>query len=246
MSFYVNVQSSDLAAVVGEDVYEQYDAGIWVGDLHALRPWELATADLISVEFGLGWGEQYFDPGTAEEDENDEEAEADQENVRLADAFDSAAAEEDDSAGDSSAAEDEYVATLKASFDELSDSINDFYTLIEDPNLDLSDTATLFELGGIFGTWLDDYQQSLELTPPSGYEEIHEAYLGLTDALAQAAGSFAFDDEAFESEIERAEEQAAILLDLLEEASRPAIFDVNNPATPSRSPPLDSQGDTTR
>jgi len=67
------------------------------------------------------------------------------------------------------------------------------------------------------------------LIPPSGYEEIHAAYLNFTGLLADAAMDLINGDtESAAEALEDAVEQAEFLTDLFDDASRPEIFDVKS------------------
>ena len=97
----------------------------------------------------------------------------------------------------------------------LADSVDRFYALLNDPNL--GDQATVDELSGILTTWAIAYETAQSLTPPPGYEEIHDAYLGFTELLAGAAMDIANGDATSAvAKLEQAQEQLYVLTDLVE------------------------------
>ncbi len=200
--FVLNVQSADLAAVVDSDIYDTYDAGIWPGDLNMyvrMTP----EGNLASVEFGLGWEVQEFETTDPADDE------------------------EDGTAGDANEAEAEYLAAVTSDFEMLTNSIERFGEILNDPSF--GDQDSIEEIDEILTSWITVYTDAALLTPPSGYEEIHAAYLDFTGLLADAAMDLTYGDTESAAEgLVDAVEKAEILTELLEDASRPEIFDVKS------------------
>lgn len=120
--------------------------------------------------------------------------------------------------------ESEYIEALTDGFEELNDSIDAFYDLLDDPNL--GDQQSVNELSAILDTWLTVYGEALYLVPPDGYEEVHDAYLDFTASMAEAAFSL-YDGDIVSAytALENAQEQAEDLIDLVEDATGTSILD---------------------
>jgi hypothetical protein len=112
--------------------------------------------------------------------------------------------------------EEEYLATLNTEFQALNDSINRFAAVINDPNA--GDQASVDELTKILNSWVDAYNYAQSLTPPSGYEQVHAAYLDFTGLLAGAAEDlFNGDLESAVAKLQQAQESAKSMTVLLEQ-----------------------------
>jgi hypothetical protein len=120
--------------------------------------------------------------------------------------------------GGASEAGAEYLATLGAEIDALTESVDRFYALLNDP--DFGDQATLQELSEILNGWIDAFEYAQSLTPPRGYEEVHAAYVDFTGYLAGAATAL-FDQDLSSAIVmlEQALQQGVYLADLLADAS---------------------------
>ena len=126
--------------------------------------------------------------------------------------------------GGASDAEAEYLATLGAEIDALTERVNRFYALLNDPNF--GDEATLRELSGILNGWIDAFEFARSLTPPRGYEEVHAAYVDFTGYLAGAAMALFDQDMASAvAMLEQAQQQGYVLAELLAEASGSGLLD---------------------
>jgi hypothetical protein len=96
--------------------------------------------------------------------------------------------------------------------------------LLNDPNL--GDDESIAELSEILDTWLNVAMDAMLMTPPDGYEEIHDAYYQFTTYLADAAMYFYDGDIASAAtSLEDAQTQAEELMDLVEDLLGSDVLD---------------------
>lgn len=123
-----------------------------------------------------------------------------------------------------SLSEDDYLATLTDEFDKLTESIDEFTSLLGDPNL--GDQASITKITNILNSWIDAYDYAQSLTPPSGYEKVHEAYLEFTGLLAGAAEDIFNDDlVSAGTKLVQAQDSAMSLADLLSQPVGTSLLD---------------------
>lgn len=163
----------------GESTYRRYGAEGELGDVHFILRLD-AENDVSSIEIGIGVEEQTGPPDDEEEEAAPtEEAEPEEEEDPTPEPE-----EEEEVAVDA----DEYVTTVRGEVETLLTSIDEFFTLIGDP--DFGDDESIDQLSGILTLWAGASSTASSLTPPEGFEDAHELYVEFTNLLLTASTNF--------------------------------------------------------
>lgn len=121
-------------------------------------------------------------------------------------------------------AEAEYLAELERQFEYLTDSVDRFFALVNDP--DFGDQASIAEAEEILSVWTVAPFAAYMLTPPPGYEEVNAAFVRLTELLyATAEAIFDGDETAAVANLEQAQEYLEIVAELLNDAAGVDLLD---------------------
>ncbi len=83
---------------------------------------------------------------------------------------------------------DEYVSTVRGEVETLLDSIDDFFTLLGDP--DFGNDESIDQLSTILTLWAGASSTAANITPPDGLEDAHDLYVEFTDLLLTASSNF--------------------------------------------------------